>query len=114
MGKLSHIMSRTLIIGTRSSKLALAQTQLVIQALVAAHPTLDVRVDHITTTGDLVLDRPLAAIGGEELFVSEIEQALRAGRIDLAVHSAKDLAAETPPDLALVAFPTRADPRDVV
>jgi hydroxymethylbilane synthase len=107
-------MTRTLTIGTRASKLALAQTQLVMQALLATQSDLVVRVEHITTKGDLVLDRPLATIGDKQLFIAEIEEALRAGRIDLAVHSAKDLAAEMPPDLALVAFPPRADPHDVV
>jgi hydroxymethylbilane synthase len=104
----------SLVIGTRASKLALAQTHAVRDALLAAHPGLEVGVEHITTKGDLVLDRPLSAIGDKGLFVTEIEEAMRAGRIDLAVHSAKDLPSQLPDDMALAAFPRRADPRDAL
>jgi hydroxymethylbilane synthase len=104
----------SLVIGTRSSKLALAQTQMIRDGLLAAHPDLTIAVEHITTKGDLILDRPLSAIGDKGLFVTEIEDALRQGRIDLAVHSAKDLPSELPPDMALAAFPPRADPRDAL
>src|SRR5262245_51182438 len=103
-----------LVIGTRASKLALAQTNIVCEALLAAHPALVTTVEHITTKGDLILDRPLNAIGDKGLFVTEIEEALRAGRIDLAVHSAKDLPSELPPDMTLAAFLQRADPRDAL
>ena len=106
--------SSVVVVGTRGSKLALAQTELVRAALHDAHPDLRVAVEQITTRGDLVLDRPLSAIGDKGLFVAEIEQALREGRIDLAVHSAKDLPSDLPPDMALAAFPRRADPRDVL
>lgn len=105
---------RTLTIGTRRSKLALAQTHTVRDALLAAHPGLSVRLEEITTRGDVVLDRPLSAIGGKGLFVAEIEEAMRAGQVDLAVHSAKDLPATLPPDMALAATPRRADPRDAL
>ena len=101
-------------IGTRGSALAVAQSELVAAALVARHPGLLVRTVRITTTGDRVLDQPLSDLGGKGLFVGEIEEALRAGRIDLAVHSAKDLPTEPPPDLELAAFPARADIRDVL
>ncbi|HWQ14357.1 MAG TPA: hydroxymethylbilane synthase, partial [Roseiflexaceae bacterium] len=104
----------SLVIGTRASKLALAQTHMVRAALLAAHPGLEVAVQHITTKGDVILDRPLSAIGDKGLFVVEIEEALRAGRVDIAVHSAKDLPSALPPDMALVAFPRRADPRDAL
>jgi hydroxymethylbilane synthase len=104
----------TLTIGTRSSKLALVQTHWVRDALLAGTPGLVVEVEHITTKGDIILDRPLSAIGDKGLFVTEIEEALRAGRIDLAVHSAKDLPSELPPDMAIAAFPRRADPRDAL
>jgi hydroxymethylbilane synthase len=102
------------VIGTRASKLALAQTYMIRDGLLAAHPDLTITIEHITTKGDLILDRPLSAIGDKGLFVVEIEDALREGRIDLAVHSAKDLPSELPPDMALAAFPTRADPRDAL
>jgi hydroxymethylbilane synthase len=106
--------SSFVVIGTRGSKLALAQTELVQAALDLAHPDLRIAIERITTKGDLVQDRPLSAIGDKGLFVAEIEQALREGRIDIAVHSAKDLPSALPPDMALAAFPRRADPRDVL
>jgi len=106
--------SSIVIIGTRASKLALVQTHMIRDELLAAHADLAVTVEHITTKGDLILDRPLSAIGDKGLFVTEIEDALRAGRIDLAVHSAKDLPSELPPDMQLAAFPPRADPRDAL
>ena len=102
------------VIGTRASKLALAQTELVRAMLLAAWPELTVEVLHITTKGDVILDRPLSAIGDKGLFVTEIEQALRAGQIDLAVHSAKDLPSELPPDMALAAMPEREQPFDAL
>jgi hydroxymethylbilane synthase len=104
----------SLVVGTRASKLALVQTHMIRDGLLAAHPDLTVEVEHITTKGDMILDRPLSAIGDKGLFVTEIEDALRAGRIDLAVHSAKDLPSQLPPDMALAAFPPRADPRDAL
>jgi hydroxymethylbilane synthase len=102
------------VIGTRGSKLALVQAEMVQQMLLAAHPGLEVRIEKITTKGDVVLDRPLSAIGDKGLFVGEIEDALRAGRVDMAVHSAKDLPSALPPDMAMPFFPQRADPRDVL
>ena len=107
-------MKQTLIIGTRASKLALVQTYMVRDALQSAQPGLTVAVEHITTRGDIILDRPLNAIGDKGLFVVEIEEAMRAGRIDLAVHSAKDLPSMLPPDMTLAACPRRADPRDAL
>jgi hydroxymethylbilane synthase len=116
-----HVVVRTtdrqssvVVIGTRSSKLALVQTHMIRDALLAAHDSLTVEIEHITTKGDIILDRPLSAIGDKGLFVTEIEDALRAGRIDLAVHSAKDLPSELPADMALAAFPRRADARDAL
>ena len=103
-----------IVIGTRASKLALVQTHMIRDALLATHADLAVEIEHITTKGDLILDRPLSAIGDKGLFVTEIEDAMRAGRIDLAVHSAKDLPSELPPDMQLAAFPPRADPRDAL
>jgi hydroxymethylbilane synthase len=116
-----HVVVRTtdrqssvVVIGTRSSKLALVQTHMIRDALLAAHDSLTVEIEHITTKGDIILDRPLSAIGDKGLFVTEIEDALRAGRIDLAVHSAKDLPSELPADMALAAYPRRADARDAL
>lgn len=104
----------TLKIGTRGSALALAQSNMIRTALMAAQPELAVELVIITTKGDLILDRALSRIGDKGLFVTEIEQALLRGEIDLAVHSCKDLPAETLPGLALAAFPRRADPRDAL
>jgi hydroxymethylbilane synthase len=105
---------RTLTIGTRASKLALVQTDIVRASLLRLRSDLNIRVEHITTKGDVVQDRPLSEIGGNGLFITQIEEALRAGRIDLAAHSAKDLPSTLPPDMALPAFLPRADARDVL
>ncbi|HYP38824.1 MAG TPA: hydroxymethylbilane synthase [Chloroflexia bacterium] len=106
--------TRILTIGTRSSKLALVQAEIVRAALLRLRPDLDIRLEHITTRGDVVQDRPLSEIGGNGLFVTQIEDALRACRVDVAVHSAKDLQSMMPPDMALAAFLPRADARDVL
>lgn len=100
-------------IGTRGSKLALAQTALVEQQLVRAHSDIRVNVVRITTHGDRVQDRPLSQVGGKALFVAEIETALRDGRIQLAVHSAKDMPSALPEDMRIAACLPRADSRDV-
>ena len=105
---------RRLVIGTRASKLALWQTEHVRSLLNARNPDLDISYTRITTKGDAITDRPLAEIGRNSLFVAEIEDALREGRIRLAVHSAKDLPSTLAPDMAVGAFLTRADARDVL
>ena len=107
---------RAITIGTRGSKLALIQTELVRGALLARHPGLSIAVQQITTRGDAVRDRSLAAaaIDDRGVFIGEIEAALRDGRIDLAVHSAKDLPSTLPPDMAVAAWTRRADPLDVL
>jgi hydroxymethylbilane synthase len=107
--------SPVLRIGTRGSPLALAQTGMVRDRIAAAHglaaDRIEVRI--IRTTGDMIQDRPLAEVGGKGLFTKEIEEALLAGTIDLAVHSAKDLPTVLPDGLAIVAVLPREDPRDV-
>jgi hydroxymethylbilane synthase len=102
-----------LTVGTRGSALALAQTQLVLDALHQRWPDLKVRVERITTSGDARRDVPLATLG-PGAFVSEIEAALRERRIDVAVHSAKDLPSRLAPELRIGAVLERADPRDVL
>ncbi len=100
-------------IATRGSDLALAQAR----AMAArVEQVLGVRSELVIvqTSGDRLQERPLQALGGKGLFVKEIEEALLAHRADLAVHSAKDLPAATPPGLALVAWPERADPTDAL
>ncbi|UQZ88652.1 hydroxymethylbilane synthase [Deltaproteobacteria bacterium Smac51] len=101
-------------IGARGSPLSLAQTGLVAKALEEANPGLVTEIVPIKTTGDRIQDAPLAKIGGKGLFVKEIEEALLDGRIDLAIHSAKDLPAEIPAGLGLGAVPERANYRDVL
>lgn len=103
-----------LVIGTRASKLALWQTHYVRDRLLALHANLSISLERISTTGDEIQDRPLAEIGRNSLFVAEIEDALRSKRIRLAVHSAKDLPSTLPNEFTIVAFTTRADPRDVL
>ena len=102
----------TIKIGSRESKLAVAQSELVMDAIRRAHPEVELTLVTMKTTGDKILDRTLEQIGGKGLFVRELDQALRDGRADFTVHSLKDLPMETPEDLPLVAFSKREDPRD--
>jgi hydroxymethylbilane synthase len=104
---------KELRIGTRGSQLALYQANWVKEKLVQTHPHLKVTLITIKTTGDKIQDAPLAKIGGKGLFVKEIEEALIQGRIDLAVHSIKDVPTELPKSLHLSAITKREDPRDV-
>jgi hydroxymethylbilane synthase len=108
----TRALPATLRLGTRGSALALAQARLVAGALGEAG--VDVEIVTITTKGDVRTDVPLSVIGGRGVFAAELEQALRAGDVDLAVHSAKDLPSTLAPDLALAAFLPREDPRDVL
>jgi hydroxymethylbilane synthase len=101
-------------IGTRGSALALWQAEWVRSQLTAAHRGLTVELVSIKTQGDKILDVPLAKVGGKGLFVKEIEDALLDGRVDLAVHSMKDMPAELPSGLHVAAMPLREDPRDVL
>ena len=102
----------TLIIGSRGSKLALAQANWVRERLEGERPDLELRVVVIKTSGDLFTEAPLSQIGGKGLFTKEIEEALLARRIDLAVHSLKDLPTVLPNGLCLAAVSEREDPRD--
>lgn len=110
--------SPLLRIGTRGSKLALRQAAELCTRLGRAHPALALpdalETVVIRTTGDRVTDRPLAAIGGKGLFTKEIEEALAQGRIDLAVHSLKDMPTLLPEGLALACHLPREDPRDAL
>ena len=104
----------SLRIGTRGSKLALWQAEWTKSALLAHHPGLSVEIDIIKTTGDKILDVPLAKVGGKGLFVKEIEEALLDGRIDAAVHSMKDMPADLPDGLHIGAVPQRETPNDIL
>lgn len=103
-------------IGTRGSPLALAQAHEVRDRLIAAHPDLAepgaVEISIIKTMGDQILDRPLAEVGGKGLFTKEIDEAMIDGRIDLAVHSMKDVATSLPQGIDLPCILEREDPRD--
>lgn len=101
-------------IASRGSALALWQTHAVRDALLAADPSLVVEVGVIRTTGDVILDVPLAKIGDKGLFTKELDAALLDGRADLAVHSLKDVPTRVPDGLELVAVGMREDPRDVL
>jgi hydroxymethylbilane synthase len=106
-------MLSELKIGTRGSQLALFQANWVKEKLVETHPNLKVTLIKIKTTGDKIQDAPLAKIGGKGLFVKEIEEALIQKKIDLAVHSIKDVPTELPKGLHLSVITKREDPRDV-
>ena len=106
-------MSR-IVLGSRGSALALAQTRWVAERLQEAHPGLEVTVEIFSTAGDRIQDRPLPAIGGKGLFTRELEEALLDGRIDGAVHSLKDLPTEMTPGLTLGAIPARENPADML
>ncbi|MFB3817762.1 MAG: hydroxymethylbilane synthase [Candidatus Methylomirabilales bacterium] len=103
-----------LVIGTRGSALAVWQAEHVAGLLRQACPGTDFALERIKTTGDKIQDAPLAQVGGKALFVKEIEEALLAGRVHLAVHSMKDVPAEVPAGLALAAILEREDPSDVL
>ncbi|MDP2279562.1 MAG: hydroxymethylbilane synthase, partial [Nitrospirota bacterium] len=101
-----------IIIGTRGSKLALWQAEWVKSELQKLNPDLKIELNKIKTTGDKILDVPLAKVGGKGLFVKEIEEALLNGEADLAVHSMKDVPTDFPNGLHLAVICKREDPRD--
>ena len=103
-----------IIIGSRESRLAVIQSQMVQDFIKSHHPDLEVELLTMKTTGDIILDRTLDKVGGKGLFVKELDRALSEGRSDLSVHSLKDMPMEVPEALPLVAFSRREDPRDAV
>jgi hydroxymethylbilane synthase len=107
-------MMKVIKIGTRGSALAVWQAEWVRSQLLSLHPECHVELVKIKTTGDKILDVPLAQVGGKGLFVKEIETALLEGRVDLAVHSMKDMPAEIPPGLCIGVIPERENPLDVL
>ncbi len=107
-------MRNKIIIGTRSSKLALWQAEFVKSELHKLYPEINIELNKIKTTGDKILDVPLAKVGGKGLFVKEIEEALLRGEADIAVHSMKDVPTEFPDGLHLAVICRREDPRDVL
>lgn len=108
-------MKRTkLVIGTRGSKLALWQANYIADCIRTKYPEVEVSLLQIVTTGDKILDVPLARIGGKGLFTKELENAMLAGEIDLAVHSLKDMPTQLPVGLILAAITERVDPGDAL
>lgn len=107
-------MTTRLILATRRSALALAQSRAFARSFMQATPGLEIEELEIVTKGDRITDRPLVDVGGKGLFIKELEEALLEGRAHIAVHSYKDVPAEIPPDFAIACVPLRADPRDVL
>ncbi|QED48816.1 hydroxymethylbilane synthase [Cytobacillus dafuensis] len=105
---------RKIIVGSRRSKLALTQTNWVIDQLKAIDPSFDFEVKEIVTKGDQILDVTLSKVGGKGLFVKEIEQAMLDKEIDMAVHSMKDMPAMLPEGLVIGCIPEREDHRDAL
>lgn len=105
-------MRKSLKIGTRGSLLALAQSTMIKNQIEKQHPGVSVELVKIVTKGDKILDVPLAKVGGKGLFVKEIEEALLAGEVDLAVHSMKDVPAELPESLHIGIVTKRENPHD--
>ena len=107
-------MKKLIRVGSRESKLAVIQAQLVIETIKRHHPELE--FEHITmkTSGDMVLDRSLDEVGGKGLFVKELDTGLRCDQIDIAVHSLKDMPMETPEDLPIISYTRRENPFDAL
>lgn len=105
---------RKIVIGSRDSRLAVVQSEMVRDFILEKHPDMEVEILTMKTTGDKILDRTLDKIGGKGLFVKELDKALLDKRSNLSVHSLKDMPMETPEELPLVAFSRREDARDVL
>lgn len=107
-------MKNEVVIGSRESKLAVLQSEMVRDYIKKKNPDMDVRILTMKTTGDKILDRTLDKIGGKGLFVKELDRALLDGKSQLSVHSLKDMPMEVPKELPLLAFSKREDARDVL
>ena len=99
-------------VGSRESVLAVAQTELVMETIRKNHPEVELELVTMKTTGDKILDKSLDKIGGKGLFVKELDKALMEGRIDISVHSLKDMPMETPDELPILAYSKRGNPFD--
>ena len=111
---MSENEKKRIIIGSRESRLAVIQSEMVKEYIEKNCPGLTAELLTMKTTGDIILDRTLDQVGGKGLFVKELDKALLEGRSDLSVHSLKDLPMEVPEELPLVAYSVREDPRDVL
>ncbi len=107
-------MGRIIKVGSRKSDLAMAQTNFIISELKKIDSTFDYEIVPISTKGDEILDKPLLEFGGKGVFIDEFERLLLEGKIDLAVHSAKDMPTDIPKGLGILGVPKREDPRDVL
>lgn len=103
---------KTLRIGSRESKLAILQTEIVMNEIKRKHPEIELELITMKTTGDKILDRSLEQIGGKGLFVKELDRALLQGKIDLSIHSLKDMPMDTVEEIPILAYARRGDPRD--
>ncbi|MEI7555627.1 hydroxymethylbilane synthase [Candidatus Chlorohelix sp.] len=110
----TELPNKTFIVGTRGSKLALWQTNWLIEELKKARPGLQIETRVFTTRGDQIQDVPLQSVGDDGFFVRELETALLAGEIDLAIHSLKDLPTKQPEGLHVAVTPERVDARDAI
>jgi hydroxymethylbilane synthase len=107
-------MEKIIRVGSRESKLALAQTELVLKEIKKFHPEMQFELVPMKTTGDKILDRNLDQIGGKGLFVKELDRALLERKVDLTIHSLKDLPMEIPDELPILGYSKREDPRDAM
>ena len=107
-------MQKTVRIGSRESLLAVRQAEIIRDQILRLCPEMEVEIVTMKTTGDKIMDKSLAKIGGKGLFVKELDRALMDGRIDIAVHSLKDVPMEENPDFPILACGRREDPRDVL
>ena len=107
-------MQSVIKIGSRESQLAVRQAEIIRAQIMSCDPGITVEIITMKTTGDKILDKSLEKIGGKGLFVKELDRALMDGRIDIAVHSLKDMPMEDNPDLPILAYGRREDPRDVI
>lgn len=107
-------MEKKIRIGSRESKLAVRQSELIIEELEKYHPKLSFELVTMKTTGDIILHKTLDKIGGKGLFVKELDRALLNGDVDLTVHSLKDMPMQTPSELPILAYSRREDPRDAL
>ena len=103
-----------MIVGSRESRLAVVQAMTVVDYIRGRYPQAEVSLLTMKTTGDKILDRTLEQVGGKGLFVKELDQALRDKRVDITVHSLKDMPMALAEDLPLIAFSSREDVRDVL
>lgn len=107
-------MQHIIRIGSRESRLAVAQAEIIKKQIEKCHPQVKVELITMKTTGDKILDRSLVSVGGKGLFVKELDQALSDGRIDFAVHSLKDMPMEENEEFPILAFSEREDARDAL